>query len=86
MLGGLRDSRNLAEGPYSLPATVMTEPSLLQGEERGGSDALVIVTDERRRPCGKIGPPLRGRPEELAGCVAGSEYGPWGLQLSMTPG
>ena len=31
----------------------MTEPSLLQGEERGGSDAFAIVTDERRRPCGK---------------------------------
>src|SRR3954465_4513082 len=44
----------------------MTEPSLLQGEERGGSDALSIVTDERRRPCGKLGPPLRGRPEEPA--------------------
>jgi hypothetical protein len=37
----------------------MTEPSLLQGEERGGSDALAIVTDERRRLCGELGPPLK---------------------------
>ena len=49
----------------------MTEPSLLQGEEREGSDAFGIVTDERRRPCGKIGPPLRGRPEEPAGLRTG---------------
>jgi len=55
----------------------MTEPSLLQGEERGGSDALAIVTDERRRPCGKIGPPLRGRPEEPAGlrCLLARSFG-----------
>ena len=54
----------------------MTESSLLQGEERGGSDAVGIVTDERRRPCGKIGPPLRGRPEEPAGlrCLLARSY------------
>ena len=48
-----------AAGAIALAATVMTEPSLLQGWERGGNDALSIVTDERRRPCGTIGPPRK---------------------------
>jgi hypothetical protein len=53
----------------------MTQPSLLQGEERGGSDAVSIVTDERRRPCGKIGPPRSGRPEAIL-TIAGHEGTP----------
>ena len=34
---------------------------------------MSIVTDERRRPCGKLGPPLRGRPEEPAGKARGAD-------------
>src|SRR5688572_15031881 len=33
-----------------MPATVVTEPILGQGEERGGSDANRIATDEGRGP------------------------------------
>jgi hypothetical protein len=40
-----------------------------QGQERGGSDAWRIVTDERRRHGRLSAPPLRGRPEKGTGYV-----------------
>ena len=46
---------------------VVTEPILVSGEEQGGSDADRIVTNARRRPDAKSGPPLRGCPQEPAG-------------------